>query len=120
MADWIIVNFSFDQPLGMVIYVFLIIGFTYFYTFVQINPVQLADQMKKNGGYIPGIRPGKNTPSTYQNYEPHHFGRGALPGCRLHFAGLFHHCGRPAAIGADWWHLFVDCGGGCPGDDEDH
>ncbi|MFD1408349.1 preprotein translocase subunit SecY [Kroppenstedtia eburnea] len=61
VADWIIANFSFNQPLGMVIYVFLIIGFTYFYTFVQINPVQLADQMKKNGGYIPGIRPGKNT-----------------------------------------------------------
>jgi preprotein translocase subunit SecY len=39
----------------------LIIGFTFFYTFVQINPVQMADQMKKNGGYIPGIRPGKPT-----------------------------------------------------------
>src|SRR5690606_20795244 len=34
---------------------------TYFYTFVQINPVQMADQMKKNGGYIPGVRPGKTT-----------------------------------------------------------
>ncbi|MDA8353487.1 MAG: preprotein translocase subunit SecY [Firmicutes bacterium] len=61
VADWIINNFGYDKPLGMVIYVILIIGFTYFYTFVQINPVQLADQMKKNGGYIPGIRPGKNT-----------------------------------------------------------
>jgi preprotein translocase subunit SecY len=48
----------------MVLYVILIIGFSYFYTFVQINPIQLADQMKKNGGFIPGIRPGKNT-STY-------------------------------------------------------
>src|SRR5699024_1944135 len=61
VADWIINNFGYDKPLGMVIYVILIIGFTYFYTFVQINPVQLADQMKKNGSYIPGIRPGKNT-----------------------------------------------------------
>lgn len=61
IADWIIKNFAFDAPLGMVLYVLLIIGFTYFYTFVQINPVQMADQMKKNGGYIPGIRPGKNT-----------------------------------------------------------
>ncbi|MFX5092944.1 SecY family transport protein, partial [Acinetobacter baumannii] len=41
----------------------LIIAFTFFYTFVQINPVQMADQMKKNGGYIPGIRPGKPTSS---------------------------------------------------------
>ncbi|MNR39590.1 preprotein translocase subunit SecY [compost metagenome] len=47
----------------MVLYVLLIIGFTFFYTFVQINPVQMADQMKKNGGYIPGIRPGKPTSS---------------------------------------------------------
>ena len=63
-ADWTINNLQYDQPLGMVLYVLLIIGFTFFYTFVQINPVQMADQMKKNGGFIPGIRPGKPT-STY-------------------------------------------------------
>ncbi|MDN4593611.1 preprotein translocase subunit SecY [Polycladomyces subterraneus] len=61
VAAWIITNLTYTAPLGMTLYVLLIIGFTYFYTFVQINPVQLADQMKKNGGYIPGIRPGKNT-----------------------------------------------------------
>jgi preprotein translocase subunit SecY len=61
VADWIIKNFDYSAPFGMVLYVLLIIGFTYFYTFVQINPVQLAEQMKKNGGYIPGIRPGKAT-----------------------------------------------------------
>ncbi|GIP36278.1 preprotein translocase subunit SecY [Paenibacillus sp. J2TS4] len=61
VADWIIKNLAFSAPLGMVLYILLIIGFTYFYTFVQINPVQMADQMKKNGGYIPGIRPGKTT-----------------------------------------------------------
>lgn len=65
VADWIRNAFDYTQfGLGMVLYVVLIIGFTYFYTFVQINPIQLADQMKKNGGFIPGIRPGKNT-STY-------------------------------------------------------
>lgn len=64
VADWIINNLSYTAALGMVLYVLLIIGFTYFYTFVQINPVQMADQMKKNGGYIPGIRPGKTT-ATY-------------------------------------------------------
>jgi preprotein translocase subunit SecY len=62
-AKWIIDNMNYDRPLGMVLYVLLIIGFTFFYTFVQINPVQMADQMKKNGGYIPGIRPGKPTSS---------------------------------------------------------
>lgn len=63
IANWIMTNFSLQQPspLAMVLYVLLILGFTYFYTFVQINPEQMADQMKKNGGYIPGIRPGKNT-----------------------------------------------------------
>jgi preprotein translocase subunit SecY len=62
-SQWTIQNFSHDKPLGMVLYVLMIIGFTFFYTFVQINPVQMADQMKKNGGYIPGIRPGKPTSS---------------------------------------------------------
>lgn len=60
-SQWISDNLYYDEPLGMVLYVLLIIGFTYFYTFVQINPVQMADNMKKNGGYIPGIRPGKAT-----------------------------------------------------------
>jgi preprotein translocase subunit SecY len=47
-----------------VIYVALIIFFAYFYTAVTFNPVDVADNLKKNGGYIPGIRPGKNT-ATY-------------------------------------------------------
>lgn len=65
VADWIITNFDYTRfNLGMVLYVILIIGFTYFYSFVQINPVQLAEQMKKNGGFIPGVRPGKAT-ATY-------------------------------------------------------
>ncbi len=61
IADWIITNMNYTSSLGMVLYVLLIIGFTYFYTFVQINPIQMAEQLKKNGGYIPGIRPGKTT-----------------------------------------------------------
>lgn len=64
IADWIMEKLNYTAPFGMFMYVLLIIGFTYFYTFVQINPVQMADQMKKNGGYIPGIRPGKTT-ATY-------------------------------------------------------
>ncbi|GGE00868.1 preprotein translocase subunit SecY [Paenibacillus nasutitermitis] len=62
-AIWVKDNLTYDAPLGMVLYVILILAFTFFYTFVQINPVQMADQMKKNGGYIPGIRPGKPTSS---------------------------------------------------------
>jgi preprotein translocase subunit SecY len=40
---------------------FLIILFTYFYTAITINPVQMAEDMKKNGGFIPGIKPGRKT-----------------------------------------------------------
>lgn len=63
VADWIMNNITITTPapVGMTLYVLLIIGFTFFYTFVQINPQQMSDQMKKNGGYIPGIRPGKTT-----------------------------------------------------------
>ncbi|UFT99514.1 preprotein translocase subunit SecY [Radiobacillus kanasensis] len=53
--------FDYTQPIGMTIYVALIIAFTYFYTFVQVNPEQMAENLKKQGGYIPGIRPGKTT-----------------------------------------------------------
>ncbi|MBP1938360.1 preprotein translocase subunit SecY [Paenibacillus sediminis] len=63
-AQWITTHMYYDKPLGMVLYVLMIIGFTYFYTFVQMNPTQMADNMKKNGGYVPGIRPGKTT-ATY-------------------------------------------------------
>ncbi|HXR35284.1 MAG TPA: SecY family transport protein, partial [Candidatus Binataceae bacterium] len=44
-----------------VIYVVLIIFFTYFYTAVTFNPVDVADNLKKYGGFIPGIRPGRHT-----------------------------------------------------------
>lgn len=44
-----------------VLYFLLIIFFTYFYSAIQFNPIELANNMKKNGGYIPGYRPGKPT-----------------------------------------------------------
>lgn len=43
------------------IFATLIIAFTYFYTAIMINPNQLADDMKKNGGFVPGVKPGKTT-----------------------------------------------------------
>ncbi len=48
-------------PLYLTFYALLIIGFTYFYTAVQINPVQMAEDLQKYGGFIPGIRAGKQT-----------------------------------------------------------
>lgn len=49
------------QPLYLVLYVILIIVFTFFYTAITFNPANMADNMKKYGGFIPGIRPGKST-----------------------------------------------------------
>ncbi len=47
--------------IGLVVYVVLIIFFAYFYTSITFNPLMIADNMKKQGGFIPGIRPGKPT-----------------------------------------------------------
>lgn len=49
------------------LYFLLVIGFTYFYTAVTFNPQKIADEIKKYGGFIPGIRPGQAT-ATYLNY----------------------------------------------------
>jgi preprotein translocase subunit SecY len=52
------------NPSGIIynlIYILAIVFFTYFYTAVIFNPVDVAENLKKNGGYIPGIRPGKST-----------------------------------------------------------
>jgi preprotein translocase subunit SecY len=61
VTTWIQNTFDYTKPIGMIVYVALIIAFTYFYTFVQVNPEQMAENLKKQGGYIPGIRPGRNT-----------------------------------------------------------
>ncbi len=50
-----------DSPLYMAVYFLLIVGFTYFYVAITFNPVEVADNMKKYGGFIPGIRAGRPT-----------------------------------------------------------
>ncbi len=55
------------QPLYLALYLGLIVFFAFFYTAVVFNPVDTADNLKKNGGFIPGIRPGKNT-ADYLDY----------------------------------------------------
>lgn len=49
------------QPLYLAVYISLILFFAFFYTAVVFNPVETADNLKKYGGFVPGIRPGKNT-----------------------------------------------------------
>ncbi|MGI6358986.1 MAG: preprotein translocase subunit SecY [Bacillota bacterium] len=57
IAGW----FAFGSPLHIVLYISLIIAFAYFYTFMQFNPRDVSDNLKKHGGFIPGLRPGKPT-----------------------------------------------------------
>ena len=52
---------DYTTPVGLVLYIVFIIFFDYFYTFVQMKPEQMAKNLKNNGGYVPGIKPGKDT-----------------------------------------------------------
>ena len=52
---------DYTKPVGFIIYVALIFFFGYFYTFLQLRPDNVAENLQKNGGYIPGVRPGKDT-----------------------------------------------------------
>ncbi len=59
-ADWL-------SSIGLILYVVLVIAFAYFYTSITFNPIEVADNMRKQGGFIPGIRPGKATENYLNN-----------------------------------------------------
>ena len=61
VTDFIMKTFDYSKPVGMIIYIALIVAFTYFYAFIQVNPENVADNLKKQGAYIPSIRPGNDT-----------------------------------------------------------
>jgi preprotein translocase subunit SecY len=71
LADWVVWIQNYltrgDHPLYWLIYFLLIIGFAYFYVSITFNPVDVADNMKKYGGFIPGIRAGRPT-AEYLDY----------------------------------------------------
>lgn len=60
LSDLLII-FSYGSPAYITLLFFLVIGFAYLYTSVQFNPVDIADNLKRAGGFIPGIRPGTHT-----------------------------------------------------------
>jgi preprotein translocase subunit SecY len=67
-AQWIQTNLTKgDHPVYMIVYTVLIIFFTFFYVSITFNPTEVADNMKKYGGFIPGIRAGRPT-AEYLNY----------------------------------------------------
>ena len=52
---------DYTKGTGFILYIILILAFSYFYTFMQLKPKEMSDNLNKNGGYIPGIRPGNET-----------------------------------------------------------
>ena len=74
-GDWLQRVFAPTHAVYSLFFAFLIIIFTYFYTAIQFNPVDVADNMRKQGGFIPGVRPGKST----SEYIDHILTRVTLP-----------------------------------------
>ncbi len=61
-SNWVVRSLlNTDSLLYNIVYVILIIAFTYFYTAITMNPTQMAEDMKRNNGFIPGVKPGKDT-----------------------------------------------------------
>ncbi len=65
--DALQIYFDTNSAMYMLFYFTIIVFFTYFYTAIVLNPIELADNMKKQGGFIPGIRPGKHTSEFIDN-----------------------------------------------------
>ena len=61
LSEKIFALFHSNNPFYIVIYVLLIFAFSYFYATIQFNPIEIANNLKKNGGFIPGFRPGRPT-----------------------------------------------------------
>lgn len=67
IGRWLVANFQVSSLTYNLVYFFLVIGFTYFYTAVVFNPQKIADEIKKGGAFIAGVRPGSAT-AAYLNY----------------------------------------------------
>ena len=77
---------STTAPTGIALYALLIILFTFFYTFVQINPEKAAENLQKSGAYIHGVRPGKGTERVYvKTSSSSRNSRFPLPWCDFYF-----------------------------------
>ena len=70
-GKWVIENFQANSVSYMIIYFLLNILFTYFYVSITFNPKEVAENIQKRGGYIPGIRPGTHTAEYLSNVSSH-------------------------------------------------
>ena len=60
-TTWWEMIFSYEKPIGFAIYIILIFLFSFFYSFLQISPEKMAENLKKQNAYIPGVKPGEDT-----------------------------------------------------------
>lgn len=60
-TGWLNTIFNYQQPIGFILYVLLIVVFSFFYSFLTINPEKISDNLSKSNAYIPGVRPGQET-----------------------------------------------------------
>jgi preprotein translocase subunit SecY len=60
-VNWIVTMLAHGRPMFLILYVALIVFFAFFYTAIVFNPTETAENLKKHGGFIPGIRPGERT-----------------------------------------------------------
>jgi preprotein translocase subunit SecY len=58
---WIDQIFSTSNPIGIALYVILIVFFSFFYAFMQVDPDKISDNLEKQNAFIPGYRPGEDT-----------------------------------------------------------
>lgn len=58
---WLTQIFQYNNPLGFAIYIFLVVIFSFFYTFITVKPDDIADDLQKSNAFIPGVRPGEDT-----------------------------------------------------------
>ena len=80
--------FNYNSALYLIVYVLLIVAFNYFYVAIQYNPVDIANQLRKNNGTIPGIRPASHQRFHHEDPVQDHSDRRGLPG---HRGRLPHH-----------------------------
>ncbi len=81
IASWLQTYLAHGTPLYLLSYIGLIVFFCFFYTTVVFNPTDTAENLKKNGGFVPGIRPGKNT-AEYLEYILNRLTVIGAPTCR--------------------------------------
>lgn len=60
-SEWVTQIFSSSKPIGFMVYVLLIFVFSFFYSFLMINPEKISDNLQKQNAFVPGVRPGEET-----------------------------------------------------------